>query len=166
MGAERDDRAEAETASHEPRDLMKPNHPPALSRVAFRPPSAAVIPFPLSLNRQLIARLVKQFLAIPPSPERAAILRQKQLAQLRRKLRALSLPPDVVEAEIWGVEQAMAVRLTAIYSTDEGAARNPPRCFAPTPVRPSTGSRSPLRMCRTRPALWSENCRSAGPSSG
>jgi Family of unknown function (DUF6074) len=101
---------------------MKPNHPPAPSRVAFHPPPATVVPFPLSLNRQLIARLVEQFLAIPPSPERAAIFRQKQLAQLRRKRRALGLPPDAVEAEIWGVEQAMAVRLAAMFPKDGGAA--------------------------------------------
>jgi hypothetical protein len=75
----------------------------------------SIVPFPLALNRKLVSRLVDRFLAIPAGPDRAVIWRKKELGQLERKRRSQGIAPEIIQREIWDVEDAVAVRLTAMF---------------------------------------------------
>ncbi|MEE1611113.1 DUF6074 family protein [Microvirga sp. CF3016] len=85
-----------------------------------RQAKASVYPFPLALNRKLVERLVDRFLAIPPSDERANLFRRRELGPLKKKRLRQGIPLELVALELKAVEQAIAVRLAAIFS-EEGS---------------------------------------------
>jgi hypothetical protein len=83
---------------------------------------STVVPFPLALNRKLVSRLVDRFLALSAGPDRAVIWRKKEMGQLERKRRSQGIPSEIIKRELWQVENAVAVRLAAMFPKDGGAA--------------------------------------------
>jgi hypothetical protein len=104
---------------------MKPNHPPAPSRVTFRLPSATVIPFPCTRRIGAIRKLAASMHAAGPHSKWAEGHLRYQLECLAECLQRLGVPLDQVAHEWRVYEHAVRCeleRLQRVSGTSGGAA--------------------------------------------